>query len=134
MPSGTGRRDWRWRSGVPEKGVVGKFHFAIFEALRYMITVDQLDPTQLVAAEYLARWAVCIEMATQKNPKQPDWEGLDVLVNGRLKDTGAAEIPVFTAWLTTQQQAQAQIMKQGRLLREERAAEKKRQNPKKEGE
>ena len=49
-----------------------------------------------------------------------------------IRETGAVELPQFNAWLTGVQQDHAQIMKQGRLLREERAAEKKRQNQQKE--
>lgn len=108
-----------------ERGAIAKFHTALLESLRYLITMDQLDPTRLLCAEYLTRWVVLIESATQKNPKQPDWDGLEVMVSGRLKESGAAELPGFTTWLTGVQRDHAQILKQGRMLREERAAERK---------
>lgn len=126
--------DWRARSGVAERGAIAKFHSSLLEGLRYMITMDLLDSTRLHSAEYLTRWVVLIEAATQKNPKQPDWEGLEVMVSGRLKESGAAELPGFTTWLTGVQRDHAQIMKQGRMLREERAADRKRQGAAEKGE
>ena len=53
-----------------------------------------------------------IEAACDRNPKQPDWEGLDILVVAPMN--------------ATCQRDKAVVLKQGRLLREERAAEPKR--------
>ena len=121
---------WRGRSGVPEKGVVARFHTALCEILRYFVCLDQLDPTNVMSAELVVRWLVLIENAVARNPKQPDWEGLEHVVASKVSSTGAAEVPGFMSWLTNVQKDQAQVMKQGRLLREERAAEGKRQKEK----
>ena len=118
--------NWRLRSGIPEKGVVAKFHSALTEVLRVLITIDQCDPTNLISAELLVRWVVLLETATSRDPRQPDWDGLDIMVAGKISATGAAEVTVFNSWLTNIQKDQAQVMKQGRLLREERAAANKR--------
>ena len=118
---------WRSRSGVPERGIIAKFHHALTELLRYLICVDQCDPHHMLTAELLCRWLVSIEAAVSRNPKQPDWEGLDHIVAGKLTSSGAIEVPRFTSWLTGVQRDQAQVMKQGRLLREERVAESKKQ-------
>ena len=121
---------WRARSGVPDRGVVAKFHTALCEVLRYMVSLDQVDPTNLLGGELVVRWIVLIESAVSRNPKQPDWDGLEHVVASKVTTSGAAEVPGFMTWLTTIQKDQAQVMKQGRLLREERAAEGKRQKEK----
>ena len=118
---------------MPEKGIIAKFHHALSELLRYMICIDQCDPYHMMTAELLCRWLVSIEAAVSRNPKQPDWEGLDHIVAGKLTAAGAIEVPQFTSWLTGVQRDQAQVMKQGRLLREERAADYKKRDTKGKG-
>ena len=114
--------NWRTRSGVPDRGVVAKFHTALCDILRYTISLDQLDPTNLMLGELVVRGVVLIENVVARNPKQPDWEGLEHVVASKVGVTGAAEVPTFMTWLTNVQKDQAHVMKQGRLLREERAS------------
>ena len=119
-------QQWRLKSGVSELSTIAKFHTALVDALRYMITIDQLDPSQLVSAELLTRDVVRIEHAVARNPKQPDWDGLDVLTSASVSNKGSMETPTFTSWLSTHQRDAATVLKQQRLLREEREAELKR--------
>lgn len=44
--------EWKQRSGVGDRAAVAREHFHLIEALRLEITVDQVDPTQLVSSEY----------------------------------------------------------------------------------
>jgi len=127
--------NWRRTSGVPERGIVARFHSAVTEVLRMMLSVDQLDPNHIICAELLVRYLVLIESATARNPKAPDWEGLDLIVNATMSSAGQVEVPKFNEWLSQVQRDTAQVMKQGRLLREERQAEAKRKGdkPKKDG-
>ena len=101
-------KDWALKSGVPPRGVVARMHSCLAEALRFLMTVDQLDPTELVCAEYLCRQIVLLETAVDKNPKNPDWEGLDVTVSARITARGKAEVVNFQEWLSKLQMAQAQ--------------------------
>ena len=87
----------------------------------------------LVGCEMLVRRMIMIEMAVARNPKAPDWDGLDYIVSSRITDTGTAVAQNFNSWLPTVQRDDAQIMKQGRLLREERLAESKRRGGKEGG-
>ncbi len=48
------------------------------------------------------------------------------MVTPALTLKGAIEVPVFNNWLSGVQKDRAVVLKQGRLLREERAAETKR--------
>ena len=125
-------QSWRQRSGIPEFGLAARFHTALCEILRFLVCIDQLDPTNCVSAELLVRYLVMIEAACDRNPKQPDWEGLEVLVNTATTARGAIELPKFNSWVSSLQKDRAVVLKQGRLLREERAAEAKRRAGKKE--
>eukprot|EP00974_Lingulodinium_polyedra_P073696 7135602-Lingulodinium_polyedra.AAC.1 len=122
--------DWRSKSGAPEQGIVVRFHAAVCEILRYLITVDQLDPGNTVCGEFAVRYLVMIESACDRNPKQPDWEGLEALACPVVGARGAIEVPKFTSWVSSVQKDRAVVLKQGRLLREERLAESKRRGGK----
>ena len=69
---------------------------------------------------------VQLESAVRRNPKAPDFGGLDVMLEGHTDASGAAATQGFDQWVMEQQRAKAQIAKQGRLLREEAETEKKR--------
>ena len=119
-------QEWRGRSGVPEFGICARFHTALSEVLRYAVTVDQLDPTNCISLELVNRYLVMVESACDRNPKAPDWDGLEALVTPAISLRGAVEVPKFQNWLSSNQRDRAVILKQGRLLREERASEQKR--------
>ena len=87
------------------------------------MTIDQADPTVLVSGELTARYLIMVESACDRTPKQLDWEGLEALVSPALSSRGAVEVPIFQNWLSGVQKDKAVVMKQGRLLREERASE-----------
>ncbi len=88
----------------------------------------------IMAGEAVFRYIVQNENAASRNPKLPDWEGLDVVVSSKITSRGAVEVAGFTAWLSGVQRDQAQILKQGRLFREERAAENKHKSAKEKSE
>ena len=86
------------------------------EISRLRITVDQLHPTQL-------RELLRLEATVNRNPGQPYFEGLEVMVSSCLNAKGSLETPAFSAWVATTQKEQATMMKQQRLLREEKTAD-----------
>ena len=53
---------------------------------------------------------------------------MELLSSSALTNKGAVDMPAFNAWLSSTQKDQAFILKQQRLLREEKAAEAKRRN------
>jgi hypothetical protein len=83
----------------------------------------------LVGFEHMVRRLIMIEMAVNRNPKAPDWEGLEALLAARVNDTGGVTMPKFMSWVGDQQKNEAQVLKQGRLIREERTADKKKHPP-----
>jgi hypothetical protein len=117
--------EWVKKSGVNAEGAIAREHAHISEVLRVAVTIDQLDLSNLCSTELMLRRMVQIETAVKRNPKVPDFGGLDMMLESKLDSTGAAVTAAFNDWLKTQQQTEAQIQKQGRLLREERTAAKK---------
>ena len=67
-----------------------------------------------------------MEIAISRVPKNPDWQGLEKILSKPVKDMGALETTHFHSWLSTVQKEEAQVLKQGRLLREETENKKKR--------
>ena len=112
---------WVRSSGVSEHSAPARSHRTYCEILRHLLFIDQLDGGQILGAELLVREIIKVETAVGRNPKCPDWEGLDFISGNRLTDTGAVEVRGFNQWLSTTQKDHAFILKQGRLLREERA-------------
>ena len=56
--------------------------------------------------------------------------GLDVMLTSAISPIGAVITDKFMEWVTAKQRDKAQIMKQGRLFREEQAASAKREQGK----
>ncbi len=110
------------KSGIPEKGGLAREHFALTEALWNFVSWDQVDCSMLIGCEFMARRIIVLETAIARNPKNPDYEGLDVIMSSRITETGTASTVEFQKWISNVHKDEPQIMKQGRLLREEKAA------------
>ena len=82
------------------------------------------------AGELLSRRLLQIEAATRRNPRQPDFEGLDGIFDVALDEGGSAILPRFTEWVGKQQQAEASVLKAGRQWREEQTSIKKKERGK----
>ena len=118
--------DWVAKSGISEKSAVCRAHRDWANLVHDMLCRDELNLSALVCGETAVRKLCQIEMAVRRNPKQPDFEGLELYTSQVLDETGAVAATGFTNWMSQRQRDEAQILKQGRLLREERAAEGKR--------
>ena len=116
----------RGQWGMVCVGPVAQWHFGIIETLRFLVSIDQLDPTALVSAGRLVRDRLRIETAVSRNAKQPDGMGLDVMISGAIRPQGGVDVPVISAWVSGTQRDAANIPKLGRLPREERDHEDKR--------
>ena len=66
-----------------------------------------------------------IETAVRRNPKVPDFTGLECMLDSRTDSSGAAVTATFDSWVTERQRDAANIQKQGRLVREETVHAKK---------
>ena len=75
----------------------------------------------------MVRRIIMIETAVARNPRSPNWEGLELCFSPTLSETGAITTQVFDAWFAGVQKDHAFVLKQQRLLQEERDAEAKKQ-------
>ncbi|CAK0844871.1 unnamed protein product [Prorocentrum cordatum] len=121
---------WLRRSGVAERGNVAREHHMICASLRMMQQFDQLDLFNIAGAEYLVRRLKQLESATRKNPRAPDFEGLDLILDTGVDDTGGMVLPEFDGWVGDQARARAQTMKANRQWQEERTAAQPKAPPK----
>ena len=117
--------NWADNSGISPKSAVAKAQHAS-EALTRMFQFDQVDLTNSASAEWLIRWLITIETATRRSPKNPDFTGLGHFMAAPVTEDGTIQVPIFSHWLSGIQRDEAQVLKQGRLLREERATDERR--------
>ena len=118
----THHADFIRRAGVAESGAVSREHESLMELLRHAVTWDQLDGCKCAVIEGLVRRAIALELAVSRNPKAPDWDGLEHITASRVTAQGTLNVEVFGQWLADRQRDTAMRLKQGRLLREEKAS------------
>ena len=69
-----------------------------------------------------------IEAAVKRNPRQPDFEGLDAILDSSVDTSGAALAPKFMELVANIQKSQALVYKAGRLWHEEQTQMNKKTN------
>ena len=119
---------WVVASGVAPKSGLAFEHLGLLTLLWVMATVDGLDVNNLESAEQVARRILMIERAVKKNPKNPDFSGLEHYMANSLDASGGVVAPDFDKHVASLQRDEALIMKNWRLAREEHEAELKRRN------
>ena len=72
--------EWIRRAGVSEGSSVAHVHRNGRVVLRLTHSWDQLNASSLASAEQMARWIVQTEVATEWNPRHPDFSGLDIII------------------------------------------------------
>ena len=110
---------WKSRSGIARNSAIAITRQNIFGVLFLLQSCDQVDLFGLAAAEYLARWALMIQLATRKNPKAPVFTGLDHYLSHTFDETGGVVTSDFSQFIASEQRAEAQVLKQQRLWAEE---------------
>ena len=99
----------------------------LLSALYHMFVFDQLNMYHLASAELLARHIKRIHRAVKKNSKNPDFRGLDLMVQSKLDRTTYVELGEFAKYVAEEQKAEAFTLKQQRLFSEETEHQKKKQ-------
>ena len=82
-----------------------------------LITHDMVDCSMLAGAELAIRRLHALETATARNPKAPNWQGLEHSMSTTVTEAGVAAMPKFDAWLASVQKDEAVVMKQHGLLK-----------------
>ena len=118
----TYHQEWVRRSGVAESSAVTHVHFVLCEVMRLAHSVDQVDISNLQCLELVARRIIQDETAVSRNPRHPDYGGLDVIMSAPVAALGQARTLRFDAWVTEELKTQANIHKQTRLWQEEQRA------------
>ena len=77
----------------------------------------------------IARRLLMIMRAVKRNPRAPDFEGLDSFLSTATDMTGRVVTLDFDKYISELQRNDAQITKQNRLLKEEKAEAGKRKKP-----
>ena len=111
--------DWLRLSGINDSSSITHTHRNLCEALRMMISYDQVNPCNLASAEYLVRWLIMVETAVERNPRSPDFHGLSLIMGGPTTAEGKAVTSKFSEYLTSKLKERATVWKQERLYREE---------------
>ncbi|CAK0847980.1 unnamed protein product, partial [Prorocentrum cordatum] len=110
----TYQAEWQRLSGVAEGGAQGHEHRCHLETLRRAICHDQLNVVNLTRFEHVARRVIQVEMAVEKNPRHPDFSGLEDVPAGPRSVSGSAHAPRHLEHVTNRQKDRAQILKQQR--------------------
>ncbi|CAK0797517.1 unnamed protein product [Prorocentrum cordatum] len=110
---------WVRRSGVSESSAVAHIHYVLCESVRLAIQTDQLDVTSLLSFELIMRRICQDETAVARNPRHPDYGGLEILLRAPTAEQGQASTNRFTEWVTGRLKEQAAIYKQTRLWNDE---------------
>ena len=118
--------DWVRNSGVSEKSAVCREHRFLLEVLKALLEFDQLDVSSLAGTELLLRRIFQIEIVVERNARQPDFDGLEALVETSTKASGSANVPSMSKWFSEHQKSEAFVLKQMRLWSDEQEAAKKR--------
>ena len=84
-----------------------------------MFIFDQLNLYHLTGAELVARHMKRIHRAVKRNPKNPDFRGLNVMTQSRLDRATYSATGAFAKFIAEEQKAEAFTMKQQRLFAEE---------------
>ena len=104
--------DWVRNSNVPEKSAVCREHKFLLEVLRMLIEYDQIDPTCLGGVELLVRRIYQLEIAVDRNPKHPEFDGLEAPVETSTKSTGSATLPTLANWFCVLRNSRALVLGQ----------------------
>ena len=115
---------WAQHSGISPYAAAKYEHRSIMESLKAFITFDQFDASNSLGIEYLIRRAIMIETATARSPTNPDFSGLDLVLESPIGQGGEAQTLKFNEWVGTRLKERATIQKQSRLYKEEFAKRK----------
>ena len=116
---------WKQNSGVsPNSGVAIEFG-VLMTVLGHMACLDQYNLYHSASAEMIARRLLMIMRAVKRNPRAPDFEGLDSFLSTATDMTGGVVTLDFDKYISELQRNDAQIMKQNRMLKEEQTAHSK---------
>ncbi|CAK0829145.1 unnamed protein product, partial [Prorocentrum cordatum] len=124
---------WESKSGVNPAGSVAREVRLAFDYLRMLQAYDQTNMVSLAAVELICRRIVVCQKAVRRNPKAPDFTGLERFVLSNFDESGGLKTTEFDKYMAEQQKASAVVLKSMRQDVEEQENEKKRQAGRQQG-
>jgi hypothetical protein len=110
---------WEQASGISPTSQLAREMRLLLCAFVMLLTVDRLDVGQTHTAEHIARRIVQIQKAVKRNPKNPDFGGLELLMAHMSEAAQGIETRKFDEYLSTEMKTEYQITKNQRQIREE---------------
>ena len=120
------------QSGVNMKGAVAHELTNVMYSLWLMACSDGIDLHHSAAAEHMARRFLQSQMAIVRNPRNPDFDTLEMYME-HTRASGLIAAPRFEAEMAERMKSQAFVLKQMRLSRDEEQAAAKRQKNEEDG-
>ena len=111
--------EWKRLSGISEYASQAHEHRCLCETLRLAALVDGVNVLNCSFAENICRRLIQIERAVSRNPKAPDFTGLDIITAVGIDAKGTAHAGAFSDYITEKQKSEAFTLKQTRLFAEE---------------
>ena len=106
-------------SGVPIGSSAARESAFLLHMFWLLATVDRLDLFASAGAEHAARRLLQLQRAVRRNPRAPDYEGLQVYMAHSMEANGTVRSTQFDKFVSTVMEADAKILKQQRLAKEE---------------
>ena len=106
-------------SGLSQDHPVAIKHRDFLSVLMHLMCFDQVNGPQLAGCESVSRFILQVHHAVRKNPKNPDFRGLGLMVQSTLDASGGVLSGGFAKFVAEEQKSEAFTMKQQRLFAEE---------------
>jgi hypothetical protein len=106
-------------TGVAPKSSVAMEFVMQMHTFWILGSLDGIDRANSATAEHVARRILQLQRAIRKNPRAPDFAGLDFYTQHVSMTTAGAPTPDFDKHVAAVQHAEAMIMKSQRLSQEE---------------
>ena len=117
---------WVVSSGVPPTSSAAREVTLLIHMLWMLACVDRVNLFALNGVEHIARRILQLQRACRRNPRAPDYEGLSAYMDHAADTTGQIRSTEFDRHISTVLEAEARILKQQRLNREETGYESQR--------
>ena len=111
--------EWLRLSGVHEASSTAHVHRTVMETIRLFAVVDGLNCPRLAGIENLVTLGIQTEVAVQRNPRAPDYRGLDLMSGAVINAGGRAQTQKYSSWLHERLKERATLWKGDRLYRKE---------------
>ncbi|CAE8585045.1 unnamed protein product, partial [Polarella glacialis] len=109
-------------SGLHPDSAIAHSHRALLSIIFHLVCYDFLNVFNIAGAEMAARHVIYIQKAVRRSPKNPDFRGLEIMIQSDLDTSGNLLGGAFGKFVAEEQKSEAFTLKQQRLFSDELAA------------